>query len=386
MFRTATTRLARHVYRPLRRAGQRLAPRPFADRARGARQPERYPALDHARLVLIALVVVGHLLEQLANSGPLAAALYRWIYLFHMPAFALVSGAVSKATFTRRRAGAIVTGLLIPYALFQTLYPAWDAWLAGSGDWSQGYATPYWLLWYLVSLACWRLLLPLFARLRFALPVAVAIALAAGTLAWIGYPLTLSRTLVFFPLFLLGYRLGAMRLQRLGDAGGRRLAATGVLAAALAGAWYLRDLDPEWLYAATGYAALQVAPWTGAGIRLALLVASALCALALLALMPRRAAHAGLGRRSLTAYLMHGFVVRALVAAGAFTWLAHALAPPVQMLLCAAGGVALAALLSTRLASRLSAPLTQPVAWLRDRGWPRRPGGREWIEKFKRLY
>jgi len=353
----------RTLYRPLRRAGQRVLRKPAARTTRISRQPERYPAIDHARFVLIALVVIGHLMEQLADSGPFAAALYRWIYLFHMPAFVLVSGAVSKADLTRRRAFALATCVLLPYVVFQTLYPAWDAWLSGSGDWSQGYLTPYWLLWYLLSLASWRVLLPLFARLKFALPLAVIIALAAGMAPWIGYPFSLSRTLVFFPLFLLGHRIGARRLQQLGAAPARRFAAVTVLAAAAVGAWFLRDLDPEWLYASMDYASLGIAPFAGAMTRLALLTASTLCALSVLTLVPRRARHAGFGRRSLTAYLVHGFLVLGLAAAGAFALLAQALPAWAGLVLCVVAGAAIATLLSTQWADRVFAPLTRPLQW-----------------------
>jgi fucose 4-O-acetylase-like acetyltransferase len=353
----------RTLYRPLRRAGQRVLRKPAARTSRISRQPERYPALDHARLVLIALVVIGHLMEQLADSGPFAAALYRWIYLFHMPAFVLVSGAVSKADLTRRRAFALATCVLLPYVVFQTLYPAWDAWLSGSGDWSQGYLTPYWLLWYLLSLASWRVLLPLFARLKFALPLAVIIALAAGMAPWVGYPFSLSRTLVFFPLFLLGHRIGARRLQQLGAVPARRFAAALILFAAAAGAWFLRGLDPEWLYASMDYASLRIAPFAGAMTRLALLTASALCALSVLTLVPRRARHAGFGRRSLTAYLVHGFLVLGLVATGAFALLAQALPAWAGLVSCVVAGAAIATLLSTRWADRVFAPLTRPLQW-----------------------
>ena len=387
MIRESAANLTRTVYRPLRRAGQRALRKPIANTTRISRQPERYPALDNARFVLIALVVAGHLLEQLVDSGPFAATLYRWIYLFHMPAFVLVSGAVSKPNLTRRRSLALATGLLVPYLVFQTLYPAWDAWLFQTSDGSQDYLTPYWLLWYLLSLACWRLLLPLFARLKFALPLAVTIALAAGLAPWIGYPLSLSRTLVFFPLFLLGHLIGARRLQHLGSAGIRKAAAAIVLLGAAAGAWFLRDMDPGWLYASSDYAALNAGAWSGAATRLLLLTASALCALAALALVPRHARHSGLGRRSLTAYLMHGFLVRGLIAAGVFAWLADVLPPFAQTLLCLVAGGSIAALFSTRLATRLAAPLTCPVAWLR--GLPRVLGVdaiRSRMEQNKRLY
>lgn len=365
MIRESGANWTQTVYRPLRRAGRRVARQLAPTNApRLSRRPERYLALDNARFMLIALVVVGHLLEQLVDTGPLAAALYHWIYLFHMPAFVLISGALSKQVLTRRRVLGLATGLLIPYLVFQTLYPAWDAWLFQTGDWSQGYLTPYWLLWYLPSLVCWRLLLPLFAH-RWALPIAIAIALAAGLAPWIGYPFSLSRTLVFFPLFLLGHRIGAQELQRLGARRLFKVCAAVVLAAAAVGAWYLPDLDPEWLYASAGYATLQVDALTGCAIRLALLTASSACALSVIALIPRRPYWAGLGRRSLTTYLTHGFLVRGLLAAGVFAWLADAIAPGVQVVLCLAAGALIATLLSTRFAATLATPLTCPVVWIR---------------------
>lgn len=386
MIREAAATFARTLYRPGIRTGPWGARKPAGTLKRTSRQPLRYPALDNARFVLIALVVSGHLLEQLVNAGPFAAALYRWIYLFHMPAFVLVSGALSKPTLTRRRALALVTGLLLPYVVFQTLYPAWDAWLFHGGDGFQGYLTPYWLLWYLPSLACWRLLLPLFARLKVALPFAVAIALAAGLVPWIGYPFSLSRTLVFFPLFLLGYRVGGQRLQQLGDSRKRRWVALIVLTTAAIGAWLLRDSDPAWLFASVGYADLQVAWWPGCGVRLALLAASASCALAILALAPRRAPQSGFGRRSMTVYLMHGFLVRALVAAGVFAWLARPVPEPAEPLACLMAGTLIAGLLSTRIADALAAPLIRPLAWTRGLARNSSRAIRRRMEEFKRLY
>lgn len=374
------------VYRPLRRVGRQVWGQGVSRPPRTTRRPDRYPALDNARFVLIALVVVGHLIEQLVHTGPAADALYRWIYLFHMPAFVLISGALSSPVLTRRRLIRIVTGLLLPYVLFQTLYPAWDAWLFGSGEWSQGYLTPYWLLWYLLSLACWRLMLPVFARLKYPLPVAVAIALAAGAVSWIGYPFSLSRTLVFFPLFLLGFRLRAWRLQHLGGTVTRKSIAVLILAGAAAGAWSLRGLDPQWLYASVDYGTLGVAPAVGAGIRLALLTASSACALSVLTLVPRRPRWAGAGRRSIDAYLLHGFLVRAALAAGVFAWLDAAMPNGAALVVVIAAGWAIAAVLSTRVVDRMARPLMHPAGWTvekwRDIPWR---AIRERVHAFKRL-
>lgn len=352
------------VYRPFRRVGRQVWEQGVSRPPRTGRRPDRYPALDNARFVLIALVVVGHLIEQLVHTGPAADALYRWIYLFHMPAFVLISGALSSPVLTRRRLVRTVTGLLLPYVLFQTLYPAWDAWLFGSGDWWQGYLTPYWLLWYLLSLACWRIMLPVFVRLKYPLPFAFAIALAAGTVSWIGYPFSLSRTLVFFPLFLLGFRLRAWRLQHLGGTVTRKSLAALILAGAAAGAWFLRGLDPQWLYASVDYGTLGVAPAVGAGIRLGLLTASAACALSVLALIPRRSRWAGAGRRSLDAYLLHGFLVRAALAAGGFAWLDGAMPEGAVLAVVIAAGWIIAAVLSTRVVDRIARPFMHPADWM----------------------
>ncbi|MGH8126014.1 MAG: hypothetical protein ACREPK_09245 [Rhodanobacteraceae bacterium] len=97
--------------------------------------------------------------------------------------------------------------------------------------------------------------------------------------------------------------------------------------------------------------------------------ATSLCALSVLMLVSRRAHRTGFGRRSLTAYLVHGFPVRGLLAAGVFAWLARMFPAFAQRLLCGVAGAVIAAMLSMRYADRLAAPLTRPVAWVR--GWLR---------------
>lgn len=52
-------------------------------------------ALDNVKLILVFLVVLGHMVELalVLESTPLYLnALYGWIYLFHLPAFVIVSG------------------------------------------------------------------------------------------------------------------------------------------------------------------------------------------------------------------------------------------------------------------------------------------------------
>ena len=114
--------------------------------------PGRDHQFDNIRLILIFFVIFGHLIEYFAAGG----ILYRWIYSFHMPVFIFVSGYFAK--FDPKK---IVCNILVPYVLLQILYTAFDRLLYGNAPFRLQFTTPYWLLWYLLSLFCYYLLLPL---------------------------------------------------------------------------------------------------------------------------------------------------------------------------------------------------------------------------------
>ena len=210
--------------------------------------------MDNARLALITLVVFGHCLEPLRGVSSLDT-LYRLIYLFHMPAFAFLSGAVARAEVDLKLLKRIAFQLLLPYLLFQGLYtlaarmPGWP------DEGPAGITTPYWLLWYLPSLAAWRLLLPLFARLRYPLLLACLFAVLAGSADDVGYRMSLSRIAAFFPFFLIGHVYAPAWRERLRG----QWTCTLALAVLIALAWVAEAVpDTRWLYGSNGYAAMGV--------------------------------------------------------------------------------------------------------------------------------
>jgi fucose 4-O-acetylase-like acetyltransferase len=89
-----------------------------------ASSPARDPWPDNAKLVLIVLVAIGHLLSKgITDRLPEAHALYVWIYLFHMPAFVFLAGFFSGGReLSARSLRGIVTRLLVPYLVFTVLY------------------------------------------------------------------------------------------------------------------------------------------------------------------------------------------------------------------------------------------------------------------------
>jgi fucose 4-O-acetylase-like acetyltransferase len=307
----------------------------------------RNPQVDNAKFVLIALVVIGHGMGALRGHSPLLKAAYHFIYLFHIPAFVYLSGSLARAQFDTRQGLRWLCTLIIPLLVFQAIYQAWNAWLQQDA-FAYHVTVPYWLLWYLASLACWRVMLPPMLALGRPLLVACAIALLAGYAGDIGYPFSLSRTLVFLPFFVAGHRFGL-------DLRGPRIAAVVALFLLAALAWLIRDLDPVWLYGSVAY------PGAWGGFRRAgLLTASAFGVWAVLRLVPRRtSALTAMGRQSLAVYLLHGLLINAATAWG--LWASLQQLPPAWRLgIAITGGIALAGLLTK------AAPLFRPLL---DFGW-----------------
>ena len=308
----------------------------------------RDPQVDNAKFVLIALVVIGHGMGALRGHSPLLKAAYHFIYLFHIPAFVYLSGSLARARFDTRQGLRWLCTLVVPLLVFQAIYQAWNAWLLHDA-FAYHITVPYWLLWYLASLACWRVMLPPMLALGRPLLVACAIALLAGYAGDIGYPFSLSRTLVFLPFFIAGHRVGLDNLR------GPRIAAVVALFLLSALAWLIRDLDPTWLYGSAAY------PGAWGGFRRAgLLTASAFGVWAVLRLVPHRtSALTAMGQQSLVVYLLHGLLINAATAWGLWANLRQ-FAPAWRLGIAITGGLALACLLTR------AAPLVRPLL---DFGW-----------------
>lgn len=334
-----------------------------------ARPPTRDAFFDNARFVMLALVFIGHAIEPWQGPDRPMRALYLSLYAFHMPAFVWLAGRFASAELTRTRAVRVVERILLPLLIFQVLYAVFHHWANGTPAVEIGLVRPYWILWFLMSLLTWRLLMPVFAVLPTPVAVAVVVALTAGLTPSIDYDFSLSRTAVFLPFFLLGWRTRKQDFAWLSTPWAR-WASVVVLLGLVAAAWRLApQVSERWLYASVGYASLGVGPWTGMAVRLGLLVVATVAGAAVLAWVPRRRlAWSALGSRTLQAFLLHGFLVRGAIAAG---WLAPAvLSSRASQVVLVVGAVALAALLCTAWVERALGWLVAPPIsrWLAAQG------------------
>lgn len=191
--------------------------RAFGDKKKRERAEQmRNVKMDNLKGILILLVVTGHFLEICMGKG-FSRYLYFLIYFFHMPLFVYCSGYFAKCTDVGER---ILKRLLLPYVIFQMLYILFER-IVLKNKMELQFSKPYWILWYLVAMMVWSVLLPVVAtdsrkKQLMIFVLAVAAALAAGYDNGVGRSMSLSRIIVYFPFFLLGYDLHMWDKEREG--------------------------------------------------------------------------------------------------------------------------------------------------------------------------
>lgn len=326
----------------------------------------RDPYIDNVKGLLIVLVVLGHLLAQTLGSSPGGKTIYTFIYLCHMPAFVMLSGMLSAAELTGRRAASLIRDLLVPYVVFQLLYMTFYTVMDKPMHWTvNGFLSPIYHLWFLPALFIWRMLAPPFAQLRGAVVVAIVVSLSAGAATVLGRALALDRVSGMLPFFVLGVWLGRGRLAYRPSAR-VRVAAIAVLVAAAPLAYLVASrLSGLWVYWNRAYQQLGVGVTEGVLIRLGLLGVGLAMTWAIMMLAPRRQTFfTGWGVNSMYPYLLHVFVVMA------FAWspLVDQVDNIPALLVLVAAAVALVWLTASRPVVWALRPLVSPpVRWmLRD--------------------
>lgn len=345
---------------------------------------------DNARFFLIMLVVVGHVISTIRTDGALGYGLYTYVYLFHMPAMILLSGVFSKPEASPKAIRSTIQ-LLVLWAGWEVFWVVLRLLAEGRAIPDTFMVSPAWTLWFLLSLATMRILLPYVAQLRRPLTVSVVVALIAGLSPAIGAEFSASRTLCLMPFFVAGWmareRGWFARRRFVRPSGPERAAAWCFLAAVAAVFVALPNLRSEWRldgwltwkddYGAlladspiAGFAPEHFGAVAAVGIamRLLLLAVAGAMTLALLLVVPRgTSVITTWGSRTLYVYLLHGPIVWAMRRYGAVDAIGELGTPGVLILIGI--GIAIVLVLSSTWVSRVFKPLIEPrIDWMFRRG------------------
>ncbi|MGX1545101.1 acyltransferase family protein [Streptomyces adustus] len=277
------------------------------------RPKQRDSFFDNAKYLAIVLVAVAHSWEPLKGDSRILQGAYMVVYAFHMPAFIIISGFFSRSFDARPdRLKRLVTGVLVPYVLFETAYPLFKRFVDHTPDQEISLLDPWYLTWFLCALFIWRLTTPIWKLVRHPLPVALGVAALASVTPDIGDDLDLQRVLQFLPFFVLGLCLKPehFRLVRRRSV---RIAAVPLFAFALAfGWWAVPRMNAAWLYHRDAAQELAAPWWAGPVMQLALFGCSLVLTVCFFAWVPgRKLWFTALGAGTLYGYLLHGFLIKA---------------------------------------------------------------------------
>ncbi|MEK4199384.1 acyltransferase family protein [Cytobacillus sp. FSL K6-0265] len=267
---------------------------------------------DNAKFILIFFVVFGHLIRSFIEDSETIYTLYKVIYTFHMPAFILVSGFFAKGYYQKGYIQKIAKKLILPYLIFQLIYSVFYYFLHQGAAFNVDPLNPHWSLWFLISLFFWHLLLLIFAKFKpsVAIILSFAIGLAVGYADWVSNYLSLSRTFVFFPFFLLGYLMKKEHFQVLFRPS-IRLGAVGIFVAVFVLFYFNPNINYEWLLGSKPYSVVDDASISSMLIRLGFYLLSLMMMACFFAFVPNRHySFTKLGKNTLYVYLLHGFFVR----------------------------------------------------------------------------
>ena len=283
---------------------------PIAE-GKGQGSKQRDPFFDNAKYLTILLVGVGHVWESLRSDSRTVEALYYVVYTFHMPAFVLISGYLSRS-FTGKpgQIKRLVTGIAIPYVVFETVYTLFMRW-ADDPERNFSYHRPGFALWFLIALFLWRLTTPLWQRLRWPVPVALAVAVATSVTEEVSSDLNLMRVLQFLPFFVLGLQLNPAHFELVKRRDLRLLSVPVIVATVVFSYWAVPRMSKTWFLHDKSAAEMGVPSWVGATMYLALFGCGLVLTACFLAWVPqRRWWFTALGAGTLYAYLLHIYPIK----------------------------------------------------------------------------
>ena len=266
---------------------------------------KRYYLLDNLKVILIFFVVFGHVIEYYINDNSILMTLYIFIYIFHMPLFIFISGYLSKNFYRMKRKA--IRNLLIPYIIFNMIW--YTAVYIGTRRAMFSVLYPGWTLWYLLSLFFWRITLKYLIKFKHILLLSFIAGVLVGLIPSIGSILSISRTIVFLPFFLLGYYTTEEHLIKSFKS---EYAITGILVFLLVAIYIVKNdlFNYKFLYNSYSYNALEVSLFEGTIFRIFLYFGAIIFSICVINLVPRKEQFfSKIGKATMNIYVFHIYLV-----------------------------------------------------------------------------
>jgi len=261
--------------------------------------------LDNLKGMAIILVVLTHFIQETQFYNLFAFNFtYKFVYLFHMPLFIFISGYLSKISLDSGMKA--FKGVFIPYLIFETLWIVFIFLKNGTIP-SAMYFVPEVGLWYLLSLFFWRTMLPVANRIKYIFWISILVGLFVGSVDFkIGF-LSISRTICYFPVFLLGFYFKDMKEKFVIN----KYLAGGILIVLLTAVTFLvKPYTANILELKLSYSALHLGNLEGIILRFIVMVVGMISVVLLFNIMTSKETFlTKIGRNSLPVYVLQFYFI-----------------------------------------------------------------------------
>ena len=283
---------------------------------------KRTAYFDNAKAILIYLVVLGHLMSGYLKQNEYVDTLYLIIYLFHMPAFILISGHFSRKIKGLKDVKKIAKTLLLPYVIFQLLYSLYYKNVFGDSVEIE-FLEPRYALWFLLSMIMWKMMLWIFGSHKSMILVSVIVSLLVGYIGEVNEWLSLSRTFFFFPFFLIGYYVNRENFVKMKNKWNVRIASILAIVLVLFVYVYGDIRWKEWFFGRIPYEDINYGILDSAILsRIFIYVLMIVSTYVFLTLVPKENRwYTAIGSKTLVVYLLHLFIIRAFKETEMYAWI-----------------------------------------------------------------
>lgn len=166
---------------------------------------KRIAYFDNVKGILILFIILAHVLSLCSSYYNYNDDFFKFASLFMLQCFFFISAYFSSKSKHKRKKR--ILNLLKLYLIWQTIITIYYAFVLKIIDFNLNYFIPRYTLWFLITMIFYNLSEVILERTNYKImiPLSFVIGLLAGFIPIIGEVLSLSRTFVFYPFFVLGY-------------------------------------------------------------------------------------------------------------------------------------------------------------------------------------
>lgn len=166
---------------------------------------KRIAYFDNAKAVLIIFIILAHVFSLSSKYYNYSDDFFKFAALFMLQCFFFISAYFSYKSKTPKKKRIIK--LLKTYLLWQTIITIYYAFILNIIDFNLDYLNPRYTLWFLLTMIFYNAFEYIMDKIsgKIMIPLSLIIGLIAGFVPILGATLSLSRTFVFLPFYVIGY-------------------------------------------------------------------------------------------------------------------------------------------------------------------------------------